>query len=182
MLRRDSPGPTSAAPSENAPAADLPGYSVGTGVCWKVRDGAVRRRVTVLGCAGNLFAPPSSGEQPGCHGKEGSTVRVRQRALQTALRRGSLVLRADLLTTSLMHRGSPVQGSRWAARGEALAWCGDGIRSCCARAAARASQATARTARARHRQSRRAGKPASHWSARCRAADLSGAEDDCGRA
>ena len=50
--------------------------------------------------------------------RKGSRVRVRQRASQTALRRGSLVLGVDQVTTSLMDRGSPVQASVATSSGE----------------------------------------------------------------
>jgi hypothetical protein len=50
--------------------------------------------------------------------RKGSPVRVRQRASQTALRRGCLVLGVDRVTTSLMDRGSPVQASVATSSGE----------------------------------------------------------------
>ena len=72
-------------------------------------------------CAAVQRVCPSGEDR--CYGgtamvRKGSPVRVRQRASQTALRRGSLVLGVDQVTTSLMDRGSPVQASVATSSGE----------------------------------------------------------------
>ena len=94
------------------------GYPVGTGgveMCRSLRPAAAARCA-----AAQRFSrlEAASSDARTAMVRKGSPVRVRQRASETVLRRGSLVLGVDRVTTSLMDRGSPVQASVATSSGE----------------------------------------------------------------